>query len=138
LAPYFFHETVNYDRYVNDILNPFFNQLTAEETQYGYFQQDNATAHTANAAIREVFEDRIIRRGLWPPRSPDVSFCDFYLWGNLKEKVYNPHSIAALQNEITCVIASITVDELQKVSQNLFRRCEACLRAEEGHFQQLL
>jgi hypothetical protein len=43
--------------------DPFFNQLTAEETQHGYFQQHNATAHTANAtmvAIREVFEDRII------------------------------------------------------------------------------
>jgi hypothetical protein len=34
------------------------NQLTAEETQHGYFQQNNATAHTTNAtmvAIREVF-----------------------------------------------------------------------------------
>jgi hypothetical protein len=30
-----FHDTVNSDRYVNDILNPFFNQLTAEERQYG-------------------------------------------------------------------------------------------------------
>jgi hypothetical protein len=51
---------VNSECYVNDILNPFFNQLTAEERQYGYFQQGNATAHTAYAtmvAIREVFED---------------------------------------------------------------------------------
>jgi hypothetical protein len=48
---------VNSDRYV---LNPFFNQLTAEEREHLYFQQDDATAHTANAtmfAIREVFED---------------------------------------------------------------------------------
>jgi hypothetical protein len=40
--------------------DPFFIQLTAEETQHGYFQQYNATAHTANAtmvAIQEVFED---------------------------------------------------------------------------------
>jgi hypothetical protein len=54
---------VNSDSYVNDILNPFFNQLTAEERQYGYFQQDNATAHPANAtvvAIQEVSEDWII------------------------------------------------------------------------------
>jgi hypothetical protein len=51
-------------------------------------------------AIREVFEDRIISRGLWSPRSPDLSFCNFYLWGNLKGKVYknNPRSIEALQN----------------------------------------
>jgi hypothetical protein len=48
------------DCYVNDILNPFVNQLTAEERQHGYFQQDNATAYMANAtmaAIQEVFED---------------------------------------------------------------------------------
>jgi hypothetical protein len=142
IGPIFFHETVNSDRYVNNILNPFFNQLTAEERQYGYFQQDNAIAHAANAsmvAIREVFEDRIISRGLWPPRSPDHSFCDFYLWGNLKGKVYknNPRSTEVLQNEIARVIGSFTVDELQKVSQNLFRRCEACLRAEGGRFRQL-
>jgi hypothetical protein len=40
--------------------DPFFNQLTAEERQHGYFQQDNATARTANATmvtIWEVFED---------------------------------------------------------------------------------
>jgi hypothetical protein len=32
LAPYFSLETVNSDRYINDILNPFVNQLTAEES----------------------------------------------------------------------------------------------------------
>jgi hypothetical protein len=40
--------------------DPFFNRLTAEETQHGYFQQDNGTAHTANAtmaALWEVFGD---------------------------------------------------------------------------------
>jgi hypothetical protein len=52
--------------------------------------------------------------------------------GNLKGKVYknNPRSIEALQNEITRVIGSIAVDQLQKVSHNLVMRCEACLRAE--------
>jgi hypothetical protein len=47
---------------VNDILNPFFSQLTAEERQHGYVQQDNDTAHTANAtmvAIWEVFPQNI-------------------------------------------------------------------------------
>ena len=117
---------MNSDHYGNDIPNPFFNQLTADEKQYGYFQQGDATAHTANAtmvdatahtanatmvAIQEVFEDGIISRGLWPPRSPDPGFCNFYLWGNLKG-VYknNPHTNEALQNEITCGISSTTVD----------------------------
>jgi hypothetical protein len=48
--------------------------------------------------VSRLLCDRIISRGLWPPRSPDLSFCDIYLWGNLKGKVYknNPHSIEAL------------------------------------------
>jgi thiamine phosphate synthase YjbQ (UPF0047 family) len=82
-GPIFSHETVNSDRHVNDILNPFFNQLTAEERQYGYFQQDNATAHIANAsmvAIREVFEDRIISRGLWLP-DPPISVFVIFIFG---------------------------------------------------------
>jgi hypothetical protein len=47
--------------------DPFFNQLTAEERQHGYFQQDNAMPHMANAtmvAIWKSFEGRIISRGL--------------------------------------------------------------------------
>ena len=37
------------------------------------------------------FKDRIISRNaefLWPPYSPDLNPCDFYLWGYLKNKVY--------------------------------------------------
>jgi hypothetical protein len=58
--------------HVNNILNPFLHQLTAEERNYEYFQQGNATAHTADnsiSAICEVFHNRIISKGLWPPRS---------------------------------------------------------------------
>jgi hypothetical protein len=39
----------------------------------------------------------------------------------------NPRSTEALQNEITRVIGSITVDQFQEVSHNLFMGCEACL-----------
>ena len=27
---------------------------------------------------------------MWPPRSPDLNPCDFFLWGYLKSKVYEP------------------------------------------------
>jgi hypothetical protein len=36
--------------------NPFFNHLMAEKSQHGYFQQNNATAHTANATIVAIWE----------------------------------------------------------------------------------
>jgi hypothetical protein len=71
---------------------------------------------------------------------PKSHFLQFLSWGNLKGKVYknNPHSIEALQAGITRVIDSIAMDELQKVSHNLFMLCEACLKAEGGQFQHLL
>ena len=27
---------------------------------------------------------------MWPPRSPDLNPCDFYLWSHLKSMAYNP------------------------------------------------
>jgi hypothetical protein len=74
IGPIFYDNTVNAARYVNNIRSPFFVKLTAEERLYGVFQQDSATANTAyvsSEALREVFGDRMISRGLWPPRSPD-------------------------------------------------------------------
>jgi hypothetical protein len=52
----FFEDTVNSDRYVSDILEPLFQELTEEETRYGYFQQDSATAHTRHAILCSVCE----------------------------------------------------------------------------------
>ena len=40
--------------------------------------------------LRNVFTDRIIALNHtieWPPRSPDLTPCDFFLWGHLKSKV---------------------------------------------------
>jgi hypothetical protein len=51
-------------------------------------------AQVSLETLRLVFDDRVISSGLWPPRSPDMTPCDVYLWGRLKYKAYkiNPHS----------------------------------------------
>jgi hypothetical protein len=38
----------------------------------------------------------------WPPRSPDLSTCDFFLWGYLKSRVYahNPLTLADLKETV--------------------------------------
>jgi len=52
-----------------------------------WFQQDGATAHTANAPmtiVRNMFPGHLITRFgdvQWPPRSPDLSTCDFFRLG---------------------------------------------------------
>jgi inhibitor of nuclear factor kappa-B kinase subunit alpha len=111
--------------------------------RHGYFMQDGATAHTTTYSINvlnEVFENRVISRGLWPARSPDLNPCDFYLWGNLKDKVCsnNPRTLVELKQSTRETISSIEVSELKLVSNNIFKRLEACLRAEGRHFEHLL
>jgi hypothetical protein len=78
----FYNDTVNALRYVNNILRPFLSELREEERLYGVLQQDSATAHTAYKnfdALRDVFGDHIISRGLWHACSPDLTPFDFYL-----------------------------------------------------------
>jgi hypothetical protein len=53
-----------------------------------WFQQDGATVHTAKVNMdlsRTMFGNRIRYRSAqiqWPPRSPDLSAPDFFLWGS--------------------------------------------------------
>ncbi|PSN33709.1 hypothetical protein C0J52_26546 [Blattella germanica] len=74
IGPIFFYETLNSERYVNNILRPFFNMLTEPEKEYCYFRQDRATVHTSHNSMQEienVFDDRVVSRGRWPALSPD-------------------------------------------------------------------
>ncbi|GBM56681.1 hypothetical protein AVEN_42056-1 [Araneus ventricosus] len=46
----------------------------------------------------------------WPPRSPDLTPCDFFLWGYEKDKVYVPPMstmLQALQERITAAVTDI-------------------------------
>ena len=90
VVPIFFNNTVNSQVYVTELLQPFLAQLTEEEREYAFFQHVGATAHTSRFSmsyVHEAFgEERTVYTGLWPVRSPNMSTCDFYLWGNLKDK----------------------------------------------------
>jgi hypothetical protein len=89
--------------------------------------------------LRQVFGDRIISCGLWPARSPDLNPCNFYLWGNLKQKVYetNPHTIEEPKENIRNEVSAISPGELRVIT-NLVWRCQECARADGDHFQHLL
>ena len=62
-----------------------------QHVQETWFQQDGATPHTAQQsleAVEELFSNHVISRFgniSWHPRLPDLSVCDFFLWGYLKE-----------------------------------------------------
>ena len=67
-----------------------------------------------------MFHDRIIKRDLWPARSPDMAPCNFYLWGRLKNAMYktNPCTLEELKRNIHDEINNINRGELQQVMGN--------------------
>jgi hypothetical protein len=59
-----------------------------------WFQQDRAPPHYG-VNVRRFLDNQLERRWIgrrgpmeWPPRSPDLTPLDFFLWGHLKNRVY--------------------------------------------------
>ena len=91
-------------------------------------------------AVQQVFGNRVITHDMWPPRLPDLTPPDFYLWGELKGTVYanNPHTIEHLKDNIRPAISKIQREELVRVFTNMRKRVELCLEVNGRHFQQLM
>ena len=90
--------------------------------------------------VKVLFQDRIISKKLWPPRCPDLTPADFFLWSLLKGKVYKntPRTIEQLKDAIRQEIQAVNLDILGKVFQNLEKRIQVCLDMKGGQFQHRL
>ena len=62
------------------------------------------------------------------PRSPDLTVCDYFLWGYLKEHVYRtrPATIAELRDKIECSIKEIPQDMVKRACHAAYERFEQC------------
>lgn len=148
-----------------------------------WWQQDGATAHTARETMRLLFHrfgvDRVISsrsavgrpprvarprpprnddaRIYWPSRSPDLSPPDFFLWGYLKDRVYDvarsivdggpaartsPSTLAELrvniQREIDALNRPEAVGLLERVVDETFVRARECIRENGGHLKNII
>jgi len=104
-------------------------------------QQEVAPSHTAKKVqnyLRSKFGEKFIDKKRWPPRSPDLNPCDFYLWGYLKSKVYNPlpNSLEELKMNIEREIKIISKEELKRVFLNFEKRCYFLIQAKGGHIEE--
>ena len=57
---------------------------------------------------------------LWPPRSPDLKPCDFFLWGYVKDNAYKPllpQNVRELQDHIRAAVQTIDGNMLKRVWQ---------------------
>jgi len=108
-----------------------------------WFQQDGATAHTAVisiAALRHLFPQWVISHFgdvPWPPRLPDLTAPDFFLWGYLKSKVYSnrPTDLHTLKENIPEEIAKLSEETLQAVMCSFLTRVHLLIEEGGGHLK---
>ena len=111
-----------------------------------WFQQDGATAHTSRrslSVLREMFPGHLISlRGDigWPARSPDLTPCDFFLWGYLKVKVYarRPGTIEQLKEAVRQEVAAIPPAMTRKAMDSFRERLQQCVINNGRHLSDVI
>ena len=113
-----------------------------------YFQHDGAPPHytcRVRDFLNQSFPNRWLGRGgpiPWPPRSPDLTPLDYYLWGHMKTLVYETkvESRAALRRRIFAAAEQIRnhPNNISSATGSLLVRAENCIATAGGHFEQVL
>lgn len=113
-----------------------------------HFQQDGAPCHNS-ANVRNYLNRQFQNQWIgnsgpinWPARSPDLSILDFFLWGFLKNKIYQ----RPRQNYNELVEATRQAFEqlrrrpvyLIRAIDSISRRCELCILRNGEQFEQYL
>jgi hypothetical protein len=76
----------------------------------------------------------------WPPRSPDVTPCNFFLCGFVKDSVYIPPlrmSLKELRDRITHALQTIRADMLHRVWDGCDYRADVCRVTQGAHIEGL-
>lgn len=151
IGPYFYEGTLTGQRYLDFLQNKLpelLEDVPLQVRRNMWFQLDGAPCHTARPVQNYLnihFEDRWIGIGgtlTFPPRSPDLTPLDFFLWGTLKQEVYKTKSnnIDHLREKIlnACNIIR-NADVIKKVTKKEIRqRFNLCLDHNGGYIEQFL
>lgn len=150
IGPFFFDGCLKARSYTEILSGPLTDVLddtiSLRDLSRMWFQHDGAPAHKSAQPctfLAQTFGPRIIGYGgqqEWPPRSPDLTPLDFFLWGFLKSKVYERESTsqADLVNRIMMACRSVTPTMLRKLQPEVLKRFQYCISAEGRHFEHAL
>lgn len=116
-----------------------------------FYQHDGAPAHYCRA-VREyldrTYPGRWVGRAgpvAWPARSPDLTPMDFYVWGRVKDLVYQNQmdtirSADELKTRIISAFDAIRSDQsaVRNVQEDIFRRANLCIQQNGMHLEHLM
>lgn len=108
------------------------------------FMQDGAPPHYLTD-VRDYLNDRFPNQWIgrsapiaWPPRSPDLTPLDFFLWGFIKDMVYVPPLPATLPDlraRIYAAVEQVTPEMLVRVWEEIDYRWDVCRITNGSHIE---
>lgn len=152
LGPFFIDGNLNGVKYLALLRNhiiPSLQQIQDITLQDLWYQQDGCPAHNT-LVVREylqtIFRNRIIGTHgdiQWPPRSPDLSPQDFFLWGYMKSTIYGfeenrANTLDDLRIKIQNASDTITPEMFANVRNGFYNRLGYCLTEAGSLFEYLL
>lgn len=127
-------------------ISNFLDNLPLNRYANCWYQMDGAPAHSTHAVARELtamFQDRWIGRNgpwLWPPRSPDLTPLDFYLWGHIKNQVYATpiHTREELLERVRRSFRELDGNQIRRATTTEVNSRILCCLAQDGrHIEHL-
>lgn len=138
IGPIFIDGTLNTHRFLDLINGPlvdYLNTLPEENRRETWYQLDGAPAHST-VVVRErldqIFGQRVIGRfghTHWPPRSPDLTPLDFFLWGAVKNEVFatDSETVDIMKDKITAAFRKLEENtDFETIRNSITRRYELC------------
>ena len=149
IGPYFFDGNITGIKYLSMLENDLpamLENVDLHTRQQMFIQQDGAPPHYSRR-VRDFFDDRYANRWIgrgsqirWPPRSPDLTSPDFFLWGFLKGTVYadRPNSPEQMKERIRTACKNISSELLLKTVEAFEKRVRLCIEVDGNVFEHLL
>lgn len=151
IGPYILPERLTgevYAIFLDQVLPGLLQNIPNRILEETFYQHDGAPPHFSMAA-RDILNARFPNRWIgragpisWPPRSPDLTPLDFFLWGYLKSLVYET-PVQSDQDLIARIVAaageiSDNPAILRRVRHSLENRCGLCIQERGRNFEHLL
>lgn len=151
IGPVFLPNTLNADRFLlllRDELPELLEDVMLDVRRRLFLQMDGCPAHWALRVrhfLNEQYPNRWIGRDGpvgWPARSPDMTPLDYFLWGEMKQRVY--HTIVNTEAELHDRILNAAQEiknnagMIRRATQQIQARATLCLQERGGHFEQLI
>lgn len=150
LGPHFIPGHLNGQAYVNFLQTDFEEILDNLPLQtlrnLKWFQQDGAGPHNARIVTQHL-DDRFAGYWIgtngpvrWPPRSPCLNPLDYFLWGFVKNKVYDRpvQNVEILEARITEAFQSVSPVHIRNSVREMDRRTSLCIEHRGRHFEQFM